>query len=333
MKYYLLPLVALSCLLNLVFSAEKSLHFPGKADSKHIVFLSGDEEYRSEEGLPMLAQMMSRHHGFECSVLFSLDEKGFVNPENRNSLSNPEILDKADLIVMLLRFRTWDDQAMEKFQAAYLRGIPIIALRTSSHAFIFDTKSKWHRYSSKSKIPNWEKGFGNKVLGEWWGFHHGKHKVEGCRSVVEEQQATNPVLNSVSEFFCLADVYRANPPADSTILLRGAVTQSLDPHSPNLDTEKNKPMQPIAWTRLVKNEKQMTNRVFMCTMGAAIDLKEEGLRRIIANAIFWGFEMKIPKKTNVTIPASYKPTMYGFKTYQKNMRPIDHIPSLKEDKK
>jgi len=327
MKYFLLVFVV--CLTSWAQADQTYLHFPGEAESKHIVFLSGDEEYRSEEGLPMLAQMMNRHYGFECSVLFSLNDKGLVDPENQESLSNPEILDKADLIVMLLRFRRWDDAAMKKFEAAYLRGVPIIALRTSSHAFIHGKKSKWHRYSSKSEVKGWERGFGNKVLGEWWGFHHGKHKAEGCRSVVEKKNAANSVLNGVGEFFCLADVYRANPPEDSTILLRGAVTKSLDPKSPNLEGKKNNPMQPIAWTRLVKNEKGNTNRVFMCTMGAAIDLKEENLRRLIANAIFWGFQMDIPKVTTVDIPASYKPTMYGFKTYKKNMKPVDHIPALR----
>jgi len=44
---------------------------PGKG--KHIVFLAGDEEYRSEEGLPMLAQILAVRHGFKCTVLFSLD--------------------------------------------------------------------------------------------------------------------------------------------------------------------------------------------------------------------------------------------------------------------
>ena len=42
---------------------------PGKG--KHIVFVTGDEEYRSEEGLPMLAQILAVRHGFKCTVLFS----------------------------------------------------------------------------------------------------------------------------------------------------------------------------------------------------------------------------------------------------------------------
>ena len=34
---------------------------PGKG--KHIVFLAGDEEYRSEEALPQLAKILNQRHG------------------------------------------------------------------------------------------------------------------------------------------------------------------------------------------------------------------------------------------------------------------------------
>jgi len=43
---------------------------------KHVVLLSGDEEYRSEEALPMLAKILSQRHGFHCTVLFALDPDG-----------------------------------------------------------------------------------------------------------------------------------------------------------------------------------------------------------------------------------------------------------------
>src|SRR5262249_33082591 len=45
---------------------------PGKG--KHIVLVSGDEEYRSEESLPQLAKILSKHHGFTCTVLFAIDK-------------------------------------------------------------------------------------------------------------------------------------------------------------------------------------------------------------------------------------------------------------------
>ena len=42
----------------------------GIGAGKHIVLVSGDEEYRSEEALPLLGQILAVHHGFKCTVLF-----------------------------------------------------------------------------------------------------------------------------------------------------------------------------------------------------------------------------------------------------------------------
>ena len=72
----------------------------GPGEGKHIVLISGDEEYRSEEALPMLAELMSTRHGFKCTVLFSIDETGQVNPEFRSSTPGIERLAEADLMVI-----------------------------------------------------------------------------------------------------------------------------------------------------------------------------------------------------------------------------------------
>ena len=53
---------------------------PGKG--KHVVLVSGDEEYRSEEALPQLAKILAKHHGFKCTVLFAIDKNtGEINPD------------------------------------------------------------------------------------------------------------------------------------------------------------------------------------------------------------------------------------------------------------
>src|SRR5688572_7017570 len=121
------------------------------AKNKHVVLLSGDEEYRSEEALPMLAKILSQRHGFKTTVLFALDPDGTINPENQKSLPGSEALDSADLIVMALRFRVWPDDAMQRFVNAYQRGVPIVALRTSTHPFNFPAGSKWAQYSWNTK--------------------------------------------------------------------------------------------------------------------------------------------------------------------------------------
>ena len=54
-------------------------HGPG--EGKHIVWISGDEEYRSEEALPALAKIMAVHHGFKCTALFAINpETGEIDP-------------------------------------------------------------------------------------------------------------------------------------------------------------------------------------------------------------------------------------------------------------
>src|SRR5437868_7084562 len=77
---------------------------PGKG--KHIVFVSGDEEYRSEEGLPMLARILAVRHGFKCTVLFPINpDDGTIDPNNQTNIVGLKALQTADLMVVQLRFR------------------------------------------------------------------------------------------------------------------------------------------------------------------------------------------------------------------------------------
>src|SRR6267142_7006036 len=77
---------------------------PGKG--KQIVFLSGDEEYRSEEALPMLAKILAVRHGFKCAVLFPINPAdGTIDPITQTNIPGMEALDSADVCVMALRFR------------------------------------------------------------------------------------------------------------------------------------------------------------------------------------------------------------------------------------
>ena len=102
---------------------------PGKG--KHIVLLSGDEEYRSEEGLPMLAKILAVRHGFKCTVLFAINPAdGTIDPLTLTNIPGMEALDSADACVMGLRFRELPDAQMKHFVDYLNAGKPIIALRT-----------------------------------------------------------------------------------------------------------------------------------------------------------------------------------------------------------
>src|SRR5438477_11404161 len=85
---------------------------PGKG--KHIVLISGDEEYRSEEALPQLGKILAKHHGFKCTVLFAIDPKsGEINPNVNNNIPGVEHLKTADLMIIATRFRNLPDEQMQ----------------------------------------------------------------------------------------------------------------------------------------------------------------------------------------------------------------------------
>lgn len=271
----------------------------------------------------MLGQILATHHGFKCTVLFSVNDQGIIDPGNQGSITNPSALDTADAIIIGLRFRNWPDADMKHFVDAFHRGVPIVALRTSTHAFDYRKKpdSPYARYSFNDKT--WPGGFGKQVLGETWVNHHGDHKVQGTRGVIEAAHRDNPILKGVADVFGDTDVYGADPPGDAVILMRGAVTESLDPASQPVAGKKNDPMMPVAWTRLYKNETGKTNRIFTTTMGGATDFKSADLRRLVVNATYWGLGLDVPDQAKVDVVTPYEPTFFGFGTHKKGVRPAD----------
>ena len=115
-------------------------------------------------------------------------------------------------------------------------------------------------------------------------------------------------------------------PNDSKVLMFGQVLEGMWPGDKPLKGPKNDPMMPIAWTRSYGGVNGAVGRVFTTTMGAATDLENEGLRRLLVNATYWcvGLEEKIPENSNVETVGQYKPLPFGFGKYKKGMRPSDH---------
>src|SRR4029079_5927775 len=79
---------------------------PGKG--KHIVLVSSDEEYSSEEALPQLAKILATHHGFKCTVLFAVGDDGTIAPRKSN-IPGLEALKTADVLILFTRFRNLPD--------------------------------------------------------------------------------------------------------------------------------------------------------------------------------------------------------------------------------
>lgn len=300
----------------------------GPGNGKHIVFICGDEEYRSEEGLPVMAEILSRKYGFNCTVLFSIDSlAGTIDPNNQTNIPGLQNLEKADLMFMLLRFRELPDEQMKYIDEYVKSGKPIIALRTSTHAFNYkrNPKSPYAKYDFKSKVAGWEDGFGRKILGETWISHHGNHGSEGTRGLINgiAEKEKNPILNGVKDIWGPSDVYEVRElPVGSQVLVYGQSTNGIDAKAPvNLD----KSIMPVAWIRSIETENGIKQRVFNTTMGASVDLLNEDLRRLLVNASLWavGLEKMIPPHGDVETLRPYQPSMFGFNKFKKNVYPAD----------
>ena len=300
----------------------------GAGKGKHVVLLAGDEEYRSEEALPQLGKILSQHHGFKSTVVFSISpQTGEIDPKTTNNQPGIEALATADVCIMLLRFRNWPAEQMKHFISYFESGKPIIALRTSTHAFdIQDKSSPFAKFHWKS-TEGWIGGFGQHVLGETWVSHHGVHKKEATRGVIEASAKDHPVLRGVQDIFGTTDVYEVkNLPKDAKVLVRGQVLAGMNPTDAPLPGAKNDPMMPIVWTREYKHESGKTNKILTTTMGSGTDFENEGLRRLVVNGAYWttGLEDKIPAQANVSIVGEYKPSFYGFDGFIKGVKPSAH---------
>ncbi|MBI1336531.1 MAG: hypothetical protein GC164_06175 [Phycisphaera sp.] len=291
---------------------------PGKG--KHIVFMSGDEEYRSEEALPMLAQVMAKHHGFKCTVLFAIDPKtGHVSPNAQTNIPGMHHLATADMLVMLIRFRELPDADMKYFVDYVFSGKPVMGLRTSTHAFQYqrNPNSPYAKYDCENKT--YDGGFGRQVLGEKWVAHYGHHAHEATRGIPNSSSTNHPILKGVGPIWCPTDVYEVHPPSDVRVLVDGHVLTGMDPSDTN---KPGMPPLPVAWIR-EPNPQKGTGRVFCSTMGAAIDLKDQNLRRLLVNGIYWcmGMEQSIDPTRSVDPVGAYNPSFYGFTKVSTGKKP------------
>jgi type 1 glutamine amidotransferase len=304
----------------------------GVGKGKHVVLVSGDQEYRSEEAIPALAKILAERHGFKCTVLFTVDKDGNIEPNGpkvngveMHDIPGLDALKSADLLIIFSRFLNLPDDQMQQFEDYLKTGKPVVGLRTSTHAFNIPGNAKFGKFGNGSGVKGWEGGFGKVVLGEQWVAHHGNHGKEGTRGIAAPGADQSPILKGIApgEIFGTTDVYTAKPPKDATILLLGEVTETLDPKSKPVAGKKNDPMMPVAWTKPYTIPGGKEGRAFCTTMGASQDLQFEGTRRLIVNGSLWTLGLEIPEKTNVELVGEYKPTPFKFGGHKKGVKPAD----------
>lgn len=290
---------------------------PGKG--KHVVLIAAEQEYRAEQAMPMLARTLSKHHGFDCTVLFLMNEDGLVDPtlpapfkekDRNNVVPGLEHLAKADAFIWKSRFLQLSDDDIQHLYDYFDSGKPIIALRTANHGLWRD---------NKPYVVNGKKISLREMLGGAFMKHHGGWKREATSGFAVEDNKDHPILIGVKDVWGTTDVYRCHKedivPEDCTPLLMGQPMKTLERDAP---PNTDKVPLPIAWTKTWTGNQGKASPVLHFTMGSAKDFENEGVRRVIVNGVYWGLGMEdqIKPDSNMDIVGDYKPMKDGF-NYEK----------------
>ncbi len=311
----------LTCIAASADDSPQWLTYPGTdgpGKGRRIVLIAADQEYRSEQSMPMMAKILSEHHGFDCTVLFAVNEKGEVDPTmpvypekgkefKEHHIPGLEHLASADLVIFFSRLLTLPMSERELIVKYIDSGKPIISLRTGNHGFYGALP-----YKINGKEVRW----GEDVLGGTFMGHHGRWHADSTRGIIVPEQKDHPILIGVTDIWGNSDVYRTykegtSLPEGCTALVWGQPLMGR-----NHDDAPNPKLEPlpVAWFKNWQTSEGKSARVFQSTMGSGNDLENPGLRRLIINAVYWGMEMEsaITPTRSVDIVGTYEPLESGF---------------------
>lgn len=256
------------------------------ADKKPlVVFVTGDHEYSSEATMPIIAAELEKNYNMRTVVLKSAPDH---NAEE--NIPGLEILKDADLAVFYLRWRRLPADQLKHIDDYLKSGKPVMGFRTTTHGFNFPAghpSESWNAFGEFAfgTPPGWGKS----------GHTHYGHESSTDVSVIASEK-TNPILTGVPAAFhvrsWLYHVVPDFPPKGSTPLLMGKA----------VDPDKTAVENPVAWTW----KTNWGGKSFFTTMGHPDDFKEEGLQRLVINAIHWTLGKDVPQqwagKMNINVP-------------------------------
>ncbi len=263
----------LSLLSLMFFNAHAAFGQPAKLP--HIVFVTGDHEYSSEETMPAIAAEMQENYRMRATVL-----RASPDENSEQDIPGLEALETADVAVLFLRWRQLPKEQLAHIEKYLKSGRPVVAFRTTTHAFNYPAgheSEKWNAFAADflGAPPGWGKGH----------FHYG-HKSSTDVSIVPEA-IKHPILKGVDrEFHVRSWLYHVRPkypPPDATVLLMGSAVEP---------EKKEAVINPVAWTW--KNV--AGGRVFMTTLGHPDDFKVEAFQRLVINGILWAASKPVPAK-------------------------------------
>jgi putative membrane-bound dehydrogenase-like protein len=235
-----------------------------------VVFMIGEDEYKTWETLPEFADSVLRRRGFDCTIVQQ-------DPADKNRFPGlVEALRDADLLLISVRRRTPPRQVLDAIRAHLDAGKPIVGIRTACHAFTLmgDGNSSLPKDGSRSVWPEFDAEV-------WGGNYHGHHGNNIATLIqVATNAAEHPILAGidVSRLRGNGSLYRVSPLKEFTHpLLTGSIP--------------GQPPEPVAWTRIRGSN---PSRIFYTSLGHPDDFTNEVFREFLLNAVRWALNRPVP---------------------------------------
>tara|TARA_R110000850_G_scaffold207058_5_gene333304 strand:- start:821 stop:1567 length:747 start_codon:yes stop_codon:yes gene_type:complete len=226
----------------------------------HVVFVLGEREYETLETVPQFFETTLKPEGY-TATFFAAPSEG----EKRDDFSGlAEELKKADVCFISVRRRAPDRADMAALKQFVADGKPLVAIRTSSHAFHLrgdpapEGKELWEEFDPE-------------ILG---GTYHGHYKEELAQITVAKGAAEHPILKGVGTLPSSDKLYQPSPLSDTTTLLLKGTIEGKNP-------------EPVAWTNSVGENHA---RIFYTSLGQPVDFDHAEFQKLLKNAIAWATE-------------------------------------------
>lgn len=231
--------------------------FKGDRPKRAVVAIA-EKEYDTKTTLPPLAKkLLEKELGLETIIIQG-------SPEKHTIPGLAEALPKADLFILSMRRVAIPDKDMQAVKAYLDAGKPLIAIRTSSHAF--DARGQ-----HPAGRVEWKR-FDPEVLGGNYVGHHGV----GPKTTVQIAPGADkhPILAGIQTPFTSAgSLYMTQPLAKSTTpLLIGSIP--------------GKKAEPLAWTNRYKKA-----RIFYTSLGHRSDFENPQFVQLLGNAARWAVKL------------------------------------------
>jgi putative membrane-bound dehydrogenase-like protein len=229
-----------------------------------VVFLIGEDEYKTWETLPDFAERDLRWRGYNVRVIQQ-------DPANKHRFPGlVESLRDADLLVVSVRRRALAREELEAIRGHIAAGRPVVGIRTASHAFA-------PRTEDAAQGEAWT-GFDGEVLGGNYHGHHGNGPAVVLRAAAGAE--THPVLNGVRlpALSGKGSLYQVSPLKErASPVLIGSIP--------------GKPEEPVAWTHVAGPK---SARVFYTSLGHVDDFRQLAFRRLLLNGMLWAMDRPLP---------------------------------------